>query len=43
MENPYYKKENIERKFLNKMREKQFLKVKKYLLELEKGFYGIER
>ena len=43
MENTYYKKENIERKYLNKMREKQFLKVKNSLLELEKGFYGIER
>ena len=37
MENPSYKNENIERKYLNKMPEKQFLKVNNSLLELEKG------
>ena len=32
MKDPDYKKENIERKYLNKMQEKQFLKVKGSLL-----------
>ena len=36
MENLDYKKENIERIYLNKMQENQFLKVKNSLLELEK-------
>ena len=38
MENPGYKKKNIERKYLNKMRENQSSKIKNGLLELEKGF-----
>ena len=38
MENLNYKNENIERKFLKKMRKNQFLKVKNSLLELEKDF-----
>ena len=38
MENPNYKKRNIERKYLNNMRKNQFLKVKTSLLELEKYF-----
>ena len=42
MENPDYKKENIERKYLNKMRENQFLKVKNSLLELEKDFIELK-
>ena len=36
MENPNYKKENIEKKYLNNMRKNQILKIKKNLLELEK-------
>ena len=42
MENPSYKNENIERKYLNKMPEKQFLKVNNSLLELEKGFIELK-
>ena len=38
MENPSYKKKNIDRKYLNNMRKNQFLKVKNNLLELEKDF-----
>ena len=34
MENPNYKNENIERKYLNNMRKNQLLKVKNSLLEL---------
>ena len=36
MENPNYKNENIERKYLNNMRKNQFLKIRNSLLELEK-------
>ena len=36
MENPSYKNENIERKYLSNMQKNQFLKVKNILLELEK-------
>ena len=36
MENPNYKKENIEKKYLNNMQKNQILKIKKNLLELEK-------
>ena len=36
MENPNFKNENIEIKYLNNMRKNQFLKVKNSLLELEK-------
>ena len=42
MENSYYKKENIERKCLNKIRENQFLKVKNRLIELEKDFMELK-
>ena len=38
MENPNYKKENIEQKYLNKMWENRFSKVKNGLLELKKDF-----
>ena len=38
MENPNYKNQNIERKYLNNMQKNQFLKVKNSLLELEKDF-----
>ena len=40
MENPNYKKKDIERKYLNNMQKNQFLKVKNSLLELEK--YSLE-
>ena len=43
MENPSYKIKNIEKKFLNKMRENQFLMVKNSVLELKKRFYRFER
>ena len=39
-ENPSYKNKNIESKYLNNVRNNQFLKVKNSLLELEK--YNIE-
>ena len=42
MENPNYRKENIERKYLNKMPENQFLKVKNSLLDLEKDFIELK-
>ena len=35
VENPNYKNENTERKYLNNMQKNQFLKVKNSLLELE--------
>ena len=38
MENPNYKNENRERKFLKIMLKNQFLKVNNSLLELEKDF-----
>ena len=38
MENLNYKNDNIERKYLHKMQENQFLKVTNSLLELEKDF-----
>ena len=38
MDNLDYKNENIERKYLENMRNNQFLKVKNSLLELEKDF-----
>ena len=37
MENPNYKTENIEQKFLKIMQKNQFLKVKNSPLKLEKG------
>ena len=43
MENPNYKNENSEKKYLNIMRKNQFLKVKNCLLELEERFNRIER
>ena len=42
MENRDYIKENIETKYLNKMRESKFLKVKNSLLELEKDFIELK-
>ena len=39
MENPDYKNENIERKYLQNMRNNKFLRVKNSLLELRKRFY----
>ena len=38
MENPSYKSENVEEKYLNNMWKNQFLKVKNSILELEKDF-----
>ena len=38
MENPNYKNENIETKYLNNTQKNEFLKVKNSLLELEKDF-----
>ena len=38
MENLNYKNKNIERKYLNRMKENKFLKIKHSLLELEKDF-----
>ena len=42
MENPNYKNENIEKKYLNNMRKNQFLKIKKNLLELEKDLMELK-
>ena len=42
MENLNLKNENIERKYLNRMQENQFLKVKYSLLELEKDFIELK-
>ena len=42
MQNPNYRKENTERKFLKFMRKCQFLKVKNSLLELEKDFIKLK-
>ena len=42
MENPDYKNEKIELKYLTEIRENQFLKVKNSLLELEKGFIELK-
>ena len=42
MEKLDYKKENIERKYLNEMQENQFLKIKNSLLELEKAFVKLK-
>ena len=42
MENPNYKSENIERKFLKIIQKNQFLKVKNSLLELEKDFIELK-
>ena len=42
MENPNYKKKNIEKKYLNNMRKNQFLKLKNNLLELEKDFIELK-
>ena len=42
MENPNYKNENSETKYLNNMRKDQFLKVKNSLLELEKDFIELK-
>ena len=42
MENPSYKKENIEKEYLNHMRKNQILKVNNSLLELEKDFTDLK-
>ena len=42
MEKLNYKKENIERKYLNEMQESQLLKIKNSLLELEKAFVKLK-
>ena len=42
MENPSYKNENIERKYLNNIQKKQFLKVKNSILELGKDFIELK-
>ena len=42
MGNPSYKNENIERKYLNNMQKKQFLKLKNGLLELGKDFIELK-
>ena len=42
MKNPDYKKETIEIKYLNKVRENQFLKIKNSLLEIEKDFIELK-
>ena len=42
MENPNYKNESIERKYLKNMRKNQFLKVKYSLLQLEKDFIELK-
>ena len=42
MENPNYKNENIERKYLKIMPKNQFLNVKNSLLELEKDFIELK-
>ena len=43
MENVNYNNKNIERKYLNNVRNNQFLKVENSLSELEKIFYRIGR
>ena len=42
IENPSYKNENVERKYLNNMQKSQFLKIKKSLLESEKDFIELK-
>ena len=42
MENPNYKNNNTERKFLKIMQKNKFLKVKNSLLELEKDFIELK-
>ena len=42
MENPSYKNEDIERKYLNNMRKNKFLKVMNSLLKLEKDFIELK-
>ena len=42
MENPSYKNENIERKYLNNMQKNQLLKIKNSPLELEKDFIELK-
>ena len=43
MENPSYKNENTERKYLNNMQKIQFLKVKDWSFRIRKRFYRIKR
>ena len=42
MRKPNYKNQNTERKYINEMQKKQFLKVKKSLLELQKDFIELK-
>ena len=42
MENPNYKNQNIERKFLKFIQKNQFLKVKNSILELGKDFIELK-
>ena len=42
MENPSYKNENFERKYLNNMRKNQFWKVNNSFLELDKDFIELK-
>ena len=42
IENPSYKNENVERKYLNNMQKSPFLKVKKSPLESEKDFIELK-
>ena len=42
MDNPSYKNENVDKKFLINMQKNQFSKTKNSLLELEKDFIELE-
>ena len=42
MENPSYKNQNIETKYLKNMQKNQFLKVNNSLLELDKDFIELK-
>ena len=42
MENPYYKNENNDRKYLNNKRKNQFWKIKNGILELERDFIELK-
>ena len=42
MENPYYKNENNDRKYLNNKWKNQFWKIKNGILELERDFIELK-
>ena len=42
MENPYYKNENNDRKYLNNTWKNQFWKIKNGILELERDFIELK-